>query len=350
MSVGDKIGDLLAFAEQSETVWPKDLTAGNLPGLTEIEPPPWNAVLGPLFPRGGPSGLVLQKGEVVAEWGEPARCDLTFSIAKSYLSILAGLALGDGLIGSLDERVADRLPGPDFDGPHNGSITWRHLLTMTSEWEGTLWDKPDLVDRNRQLGPDADNSRKGQHRDLQTPGAYWEYNDVRVNLLSLCLLRLFRKPLPRVLKERIMDPIGASDTWSWHGYKNSWVEIAGERMQSVPGGSHWGGGMRINSLDHAKFGQLILNGGVWNGERLLPEGWTDQIRNPCAVNDGYGLLWWLNPQGKEWPSAPANSFAALGAGSNVLWITPDQEIVLVARWIDQAATDGLIGKVMAAFG
>lgn len=342
--------DLSAFAMELETSWPRDLTAGNLPGLTEIEPPPWNRILGPLFPRGGPSGVVLHKGKTVAQWGDPARCDLTFSIAKSYLSILTGLAMGDGLIGSLDDRVADGLPIPEFASEQNEAITWRHLLTMTSEWEGTLWDKPDMVDRNRQLGPDADNSRKGQHRDLHAPGTFWEYNDVRVNLLSLCLLRLFRQPLPDVLKERVMDPIGASDTWSWHGYDNSYVEIDGERMQSVPGGSHWGGGMRINSLDHALFGQLILNDGVWKGTRLLPDGWADAIRTPCSVNPGYGLLWRLNPDGREWPSAPHNSFAALGAGSNVLWIAPDEEIVLVARWIDQAATDNLIQKVLGTVG
>ena len=72
-------------------------------------------------------------------------------------------------------------------------------------------DKPDLVDRNRQVGVGADNSRKGMHRELRKPGEYWEYNDVRVNRFSLSLLQVFREPLAEVLRQRIMAPIGASD-------------------------------------------------------------------------------------------------------------------------------------------
>lgn len=339
--------DIVTLALESEVDWPRDLDRAPLPGLTEIEPPPWNEVLGPLFPRGGPNGLVLKNGETIIEWGDPDRRDLTFSVAKSYLSILAGVAVADGLIASLDEAVNKSLPGPAFDGAHNGAITWRHLLTMTSEWEGELWGKPDLIDRNRQLGPGADNSRKGQYRDLQMPGSFWEYNDVRVNLLSLCLMQLFRRPLPEILRERIMDPIGATGDWTWHGYENSYVDIDGVRMQSVPGGSHWGGGMRISSRDHAKFGQLILDGGVHDGRRLLPEGWTESIRRPTPVNDAYGMLWWLNTGRSEWKTGPEDSFAAIGAGGNMIWIAPRERIVLVARWIDAPAVDPLIEKALA---
>ncbi len=342
--------DIASFALKSEVDWPRDLPNEPLPGLTEIEPPPWNTVLGPLFPRGGPNGIVLKKGATVVEWGDPDRCDLTFSVAKSYLSVLMGIAVHDRLVRSIDDLVADTCPGPEFEAPHNRGISWRHLLTMTSEWEGTLWDKPDLVDRNRQVGPTADNSRKGQHRDLQSPGTYWEYNDVRVNLLSLCLMKLFKQPLPDVLKERVMDPIGASDGWTWHGYDNSVVELSGIRMQSVPGGSHWGGGMRIASRDHALFGQLILNDGIWNGSQILPEGWVKEITAPCAVNDGYGMLWWLNTGKREWNAGPENSFAAVGAGGNLVWIAPRQEIVLVARWIDAAAINPLVEKILTAYG
>ena len=85
-------------------------------------------------------------------------------------------------------------------------------------------------------------NEKGTKRKMQPPGTHWEYNDVRVNRLALSLLRVFRRPLPHVLKERIMDPIGASATWEWHGYENSYVDIDGTKMQSVSGGAHWGRG------------------------------------------------------------------------------------------------------------
>ena len=75
---------------------------------------------------------------------------------------------------------------------------------------------------------------------------------MRVNRLSLALMLAFGRPLPEVLKERIMDPIGASKTWEWHGYDNSWLDINGKRVQSVSGGAHWGGGLWISSLDHAE--------------------------------------------------------------------------------------------------
>lgn len=344
-----RLAAALAFAETHETAWPYDLEkAGNTPGMTQIETEPWNEILGPLKPRGGPNGLVLRGGRIAAKWGDPSRVDMTFSIAKSYLAILTGLAVGDGLIASIDDLVSAAVDAPEFTSVCNRKITWRHLLTQTSEWEGTLFDKPDLVDRNRQVGPDSDNSRKGEHRELRAPGTYWEYNDVRVNVLALALLRVFRQPLPEVLKQRIMDPIGASSGWSWHGYRNSWVEIGGKRMLSVPGGTHWGGGIHISSYDHARFALMVQRDGVWGDRRLLPEGWVDAIRSPCEVNDGYGFLWWLNTGRRAWPAASESAYAAIGAGSNIILIDPEYELILIARWIDQNAVNGLVAHIAGA--
>ena len=89
---------------------------------------------------------------IVAEWGDTARVDMTFSVAKSYLSMLAGLAVDRGLIRDLDEPVHDHGLDDGFDSAQNRSITWRHLLQQTSEWQGTLWGKPDSIDHNRNLG------------------------------------------------------------------------------------------------------------------------------------------------------------------------------------------------------
>ena len=344
-----KLAAAIAYAETHETSWPHDLEdAGNVPGLSQFEKPPWNEALGIFKPRGGPNGLLLKGGRIVAHWGDPARIDMTFSIAKSYLACLTGIAIGDGLIGSIDDPVANSVAAPEFASPHNRQVTWRHLLTQTSEWEGTLFDKPDLVDHNRQVGPGSDNSRKGQHRDLQAPGTYWEYNDVRVNVLALALLHVFRRPLPEILKERIMDPIGASDGWYWHGYRNSFVEVDGQRMQSVPGGTHWGGGIHISSFDHARFALMIHNGGTWGTRRILPNGWVNALRAPCSVNDGYGFLWWLNTGHREWPAASESAYAAVGAGSNIILIDPKCDLILIARWIGQDAVNGLVAHVIDA--
>jgi CubicO group peptidase (beta-lactamase class C family) len=345
----ERLAEAVTFAEANESPWPRDLEqAGSVPGLTQIERPPWNKALGPFKPRGGPSGLILKGGKIAASWGDPGRVDMTFSIAKSYLAVLCGVAIGDGLIKSVDDCVGDYVSGDLFASEQNSAITWRHLLTQTSEWEGTLFDKPDLIDRNRQVGPGSDNSRKSEHRDLSRPGTFWEYNDVRVNVLALSLLHVFKRPLPEVLKDRIMDPIGASSDWSWHGYDNSWVEIDGKQMQSVPGGTHWGGGIHISSFDHARFALLVHNRGQWNGTRILPESWCEDLHAPSEINPGYGYLWWLNTNGTEYPGTPRSSYAALGAGTSIIWIDPDDDLIVVARWVDQEQVTTLLAKTYAA--
>jgi CubicO group peptidase (beta-lactamase class C family) len=295
------------------------------------------------------SGLILRHGYIVAEWGDPARVDMTFSVSKSYLATIAGLALDQGLIRNLDDHVEEYVIDGGFDSAHNRKITWRHLLQQTSEWSGNLWGKPDIVDHNRGVGGVTWTSEtKGTERELHEPGTHWEYNDVRVNRLALALLRVWDRALPEVLKESIMDPIGASDTWQWHGYENSYVTIAAQKVQSVSGGGHWGGGVWASTYDHARFGYLHLRRGNWNGKQLLSESWIDTAIMPAEVNPVYGALWWLNTNQAQYPSAPASSFFALGAGRNLIWIDPDHDMVAVVRWIDTAATDGFIKHTLAA--
>jgi CubicO group peptidase (beta-lactamase class C family) len=333
------------FAATHETKWQRDihaqLEAGN------FEPPPDNAILGPTAPRGGPNGLILHRGRRVASWGDTRQVDMTFSVAKSYLSLLAGVAVQDGLIGDLDDPVRD---GAEFRGPHNGAITWRHLLQQTSEWEGTLFGKPEQIDRYRSLATEFTGGRahkKGDPRPLQAPGSYWEYNDVRVNLLSLALLRRFGRPLPEVFAERVLRPIGGSRDWRWEGYTTSWVELGHRRVQSVSGGGHWGGGVFIHAEDQALIGQLMLQDGMWAGKRVLPEGWVTLSTTPCAIKPDYGLLWWLNPGGVYQSNASPRSYFAIGAGGNVTWIDPAHDLVAVLRWIDMAVLNDWIGLVMA---
>jgi hypothetical protein len=324
-----------------------------LKALTEkrafAEPPPWGDIIGPTRPREDPHGLILRGGRIAAQWGPVERCDITFSVAKSLLSICAGILHDDGLIPDFDAPVRELVDDGGFEPPHNHLITWRHLLQQTSEWEGELWGKPDIIDRNRDLTKDpAENNNKGESRELGLPGTFWEYNDVRVNRLSLALMRVAGRSLPGLFKERIMDPIGASDTWEWHGYENSWVEINGERMQSVSGGSHWGGGVFINSFDQARIGLLMQRGGVWNGERLLSEEYMRQAARPCDVYQDYGFMWWLNRSGTRLPHAGKDGFCAVGFGSNIIWVEPKLDLVAVVRWIERETFDGFCEHVMAA--
>ena len=344
-----RLAAAVAFAEAHETRWQRDLRTQLATGT--FEPPPDNALFGPVAARGGPNGILLRGGRIVASWGDTRQVDMTFSVAKSYLSILAGLAVADGLIGDLDEPVGRTVHDGGFDGKHNGAITWRQLLQQTSEWEGTLFGKADQIDRNRILAtefagrPDA---RKGAARPLQIPGSYWEYNDVRVNRLSLALLRRFGRALPEVFAARVMQPLGASPEWCWTGYANSFVVADGRNVRSVSGGGHWGGGVFIHAEDQARIGLLMARGGAWGGERVLPTSWVAESVVPCPIKPDYGLLWWLNTGRVARPSAPADSFFATGAGGNFTWVDPTHDIVAVLRWIDAAQLDSWIGQVLGA--
>jgi len=336
-----------AWASENETPWSRDL-AVEIPRQFE-EQPPWNEVLGPVRPRGGPNGLVLRGGRIVAEWGNTFQIDQTFSVAKSYLSILAGLAFDRGMIRDVHQPVCCVVDDGGFEGPHNGKITWHHLLQQTSEWEGTLWDKPDLIDRNRVAGGGPSRgAKKGTHRDLAEPGGFWEYNDVRVNRLSLALMMLWRRPLPEVFRELIMDPIGASSDWEWHGYRNSTITVGGKPMHSVAGGSHWGGGVFIHARDQARIGLLMQRGGLWGGKRVLSEDWIARCRVPCTLNPSYGYLWWLNTGRIRYPSASVGSYFAMGAGGNLTWIDAQHDLAAVLRWTAPAAADQFMARVMAA--
>ncbi|MGH7152299.1 MAG: hypothetical protein ACREF3_00100 [Acetobacteraceae bacterium] len=163
-----KLAAAVDFAASHETPWPRDLRAYLEEG--QFEKPPDNEIIGPLRPRGAPNGVILRNGAVAAQWGNRLQVDFTFSVAKSYLSLLAGIAWADGLIPDLDEPIGRRVHDGGFDGPHNGVITWRHMLQQTSEWEGELFGKSDVIDRNRRLASEGRGPAKGQWRSLQAPG------------------------------------------------------------------------------------------------------------------------------------------------------------------------------------
>jgi len=166
--------------------------------------------------------------------------------------------------------------------------------------------------------------------------------------LSLALLHLFRQPLPEVFREAIMRPAGASENWQWVGYDNAWVDIDGQRMQSVPGGTHWGGGMSVSANDQLKVAQMLLDEGMVNGHRVLSSEWIARMRTPCAIAPFYGYLVWLNTDRKVFPSVPASSYFGVGAGSSFTWIEPERRMTVVVRWLNPAAANEFFGLVLNA--
>lgn len=200
-----------------------------------------------------------------------------------------GVGFGDGRWSpggpgdSLRSRPRRRLGAP-FASPHARSIAWDHLLRQRSDWEGTLWGKPDWADR-----PSGERS-EWLTRERHAPGEVYECNDVRVNLLALAATNVWRRPLPEVLRE-----------------------------------------------------------GRWGDRQVLSREWIRMARTPTPAQPGYGFMnLFLNPGRERFPSAPETAFAHLGAGTNMVYVAPEHDLVVVARWIRRDALAGLVARVLAA--
>lgn len=355
------------FVRAHETSRPRDQEQGQNQSFGRE---PFGFGVGPFKVHSGAAGVIVRHGYIVAEWGNTRSVDMTHSVSKSFLSTTVGLALEDGLISSVDDLARDYMapvdlpagdgePGIDrvgFGGPdvttlfnteHNRKITWRHLLTQSSDWEGTLWGKPDWADR-----PDDDPST-WTTRARRTPGTVYEYNDTRVNLLALLATGVWRQPLPQILKERVMDPIGASPTWRWYGYENSWITLDGKQVQAVSGGGHWGGGMFIHARDQARFGLFTLRKGRWGDQQLMDERFFDMATAPSAANQTYGFMNFFlnvpNSRGqKGYPSAPSTAYSHRGNGTNLVYVDPENDLVVVARWIPGGDIDEFLSLVIGS--
>ena len=337
------LDEAVAFAQANEYSGSRDLRIAILKGF---EREPFHEILGPTKKRGGPAGMILKNGKVVAQWGDTQRVDMTFSVTKSFLSTMAGLAIDQNLIASVNDPVGDYIWDGTFNGRHNSKITWKHLLQQNSAWQGILWGGKDWADRPPRSG-DLDDWQYAQPKE---PGTVMEYNDVRVNVLAYSLTHIWRKPLPQVLKEELMDKIGASTTWRWHGYKHAWTEIDGIKMKSVTGGGHSGAGLFISAEDMARFGMLFLNDGVWNGERLVSTAWITEAITPSTPNPNYGYMWWLNEQGnRHWEGVSERVYYAAGFGGNFIVVDKEHDLVIVTRWLEPSKIGEFVKQVMDSF-
>ncbi|MBD0350332.1 MAG: serine hydrolase, partial [Flavisolibacter sp.] len=357
-----KLNEAIQFAKENESKAPRNMEIAQ---AMTFGKEPFGEGIGPFSDRGDATGVIVHKGYIIAEWGEPYRVDMTHSVTKSFLSTVIGLAVDKGLIRSVQDTVYRYIPpievfnsntqrpAEDFGRPqmltpfsseHNRTLTWDVMLRQTSDWEGTLWGKPEWADR-----PDANTANWLKHQ-RNKPGTVYEYNDVRVNALALATTCVWRKPLPQVLREYIMDPIGASNTWRWYGYRNSWIVLDGQLVQSVSGGGHWGGGMFINAYDMARFGLLTLNKGAWKGKQLISSKWIEQALTPTTAQPTYGFMnFFLNTDKKYLPSAPVSAFVHVGNGTNIIYVDPEHDLVMVVRWIENNAVDGMVKRVLDAF-
>ena len=340
-----KIQEAIDFVIKNQNKGDKDLRIEILKGFATE---PYHSIKGPTKKRGESNGLIIKDGYIIASWGDTKRVDMTFSVTKSYLSAITGIAVDKNLIRSEKDFVSNYVWDKTFDGEKNSLITWEHLLNQSSDWFGNLFGINHWEDR-----PDTSKSIDEWRSEPQKqPGTHYKYNDVRVNVLAYSLLQVFRESLPKVLKNTIMDPINASDTWRWFGYENSWVNIDGVKTQSVSGGGHNGGGIFISSEDHGRFGLLFLNNGIWDGKRVISKEWIQKSITPSETNPEYGYMWWINSelgedyQTTDWKNVPTNIFYGSGFGGNKVIIIPDENMVVVGRWFGRNTESTFIKMIL----
>ncbi|MEC7265493.1 MAG: serine hydrolase [Bacteroidota bacterium] len=338
-----QLAKAVEYANANEYSGSRDLRIAILDGFKQE---PFHQILGRTKKRGGPAGMIFKNGYLLTSWGDTKRVDMTFSVTKSFLSTVAGLAEDEGLIADTKDKVGDYIWDGTFDGEHNSKITWEHLLQQNSDWSGELWGGKDWADRPPREGGLDD----WKFRKLNEPGTVMEYNDVRVNVLAYSLTHVWRQPVPMILKEKVMDPIGATTTWRWFGYDHAWTEVDGIQMKSVTGGGHSGAGLFISTEDMARFGMLFLNNGQWKDQRLISEGWIKKATAPSVPNVNYGYMWWLNQNGpRHWDDVPEHVFYAAGFGGNFIVVDQKNGLVIVTRWLEPSKIGEFVKQVYEAF-
>src|SRR5271163_3458456 len=175
----DKLQQAVEFAQANGSAWDYDKDQVRTFGTP----------LGPLpKQRAATNGIILRHGYIAATFGDTKANDPVYSVAKSFLSTVASIAVDKGLIKDVNDPVKNYIHDGGYDSPHNAKITWKNHLQQESEWEGEMWGKnADFV------GVEQFGNGQRKPRAIQEPGAYYEYNDVRINRFSLSLLRLFGK-------------------------------------------------------------------------------------------------------------------------------------------------------------
>lgn len=269
--------------------------------------------------------VVIRKGRLLLEEyfnGETrsSRHD-TRSVGKTFASALAGLAIGDGYLRSEDQTLSEfyDLSGYANPSPSKARVTLKHLLTMTSVFDGS--DANEDSPGNEEKMYPTDNwvrfSLDLPVDESRIPGGQWSYFTAGVVLLGDILHRAVPGGLERYAHAKLFSPLGIRDyTWQY-------------TPQHV---ANTAGGLRMRSLDLAKFGQLYANGGRWNRRQIIPRAWVERstlphVSRPDEPNGGYGYLWWntsFEVNGKREPACVAS-----GNGGNKIVVFRNKPLVVV---------------------
>lgn len=234
------------------------------------------------------------------------------SVTKSVAATLIGIAIEQGAIGGVDSPLLTHLDGYDLSGvaPALHRATLQDLLTMRTGIEWHEIDRPiDESNTTLQLERSDDwvQFTLNQPMDAE-PGEKWAYNSGGSHLMSAILQSATGTRMDRYAEQRLFGPLGIQD----HHWKRT--------PAGLPDAE---GGLYLGALDLARIGYLYLRDGVWEGERILPEGWVAEATEKHVSDPGYGYQWWRLDQGGE----PV--WAGQGFGGQSLLLLPERDVVVV---------------------
>jgi CubicO group peptidase (beta-lactamase class C family) len=270
----------------------------------------------------------------------------SFSVAKSFVSTLVGIALENGAIGGLDDPITDYLPELEQRDGRFEQITIRHLLTMSSglAYDESGWFLFNGDDPLTTYGPDQRTLALTNTRIAGPPGEAFSYNKYHPQLLGMILERTTGMSVTAWTQMRLWDPLGMEFDGAW----TLDSEASGfEKMEA---------GLNARAIDFAKLGRLYLHEGEWGGQRIVSGDWVALAsgRNPSgrapqrSSGRYYGLMWW----GVDRPDGPPDYYAA-GDHGQYIYVSPRNAVVIVRtgveygisspRWLDSFArtADGL---------
>jgi len=267
--------------------------------------------------------LILKDGKVVMEDYElgtgPKTRWISFSMAKSISSTLVGAALQQGLIASIDDKVTRYVPG--LKGGVYDDVSVRNLLEMASgvKWDETYTDprsdRRKLLEIQLEGRPGAIVSFMKNLPRAGAPGMIWIYSTGESFLVGALLEGATHKPLATYLSETLWSKLGMEQDATW------WLES--------PGGMGLAGsGLGATLRDFGRFGQFVLEDGVVNGQRIVPQGWFQEAGKARVMggkNVDYGYLWWPIPAGDP---IHEGAFEAIGIFGQFLYINPREKLVI----------------------
>jgi CubicO group peptidase (beta-lactamase class C family) len=250
----------------------------------------------------------------------------SFSVAKSFASALVGIAIEDGVIGSVDDPITDYVPELLERDARFGEITIRHLLDMSSGIRYVETGLPNGDDALTYYFDDLRALALERAEIEEPPGQRWHYVNYNPLLLGLILERTTGMPVADYLKERLWTRIGTEFPASWSLDSDDGFE----KMES---------GINARPIDFAKLGRLYLDQGSWNGEQVVPADWADLSTQsaggeptayyPESMDQPYGTIshrmyWWhvVRPGGDD-------AYAALGNHGQFVFVAPANRLVIV---------------------